>query len=171
MAEKEIFLLDSSSFVTPFRFYYAFDLIPAYWERLCKYVEEQRIILLDLVRDEIDKGEDELTDWMHEGEFTVCNHVTASIVNQYQEILQYVEGCGYYTERALNAWSQPDVADPWLIAASAVNGYTLITDEVSAGTLSKKTPSKNAKIPDVAREFNVKTEDLYYMMRQLKIRI
>lgn len=107
--QEDVFLLDSSSFVTPFRFYYAFDLIPTYWERLRKYVEEQRIILLDLVRDEIDKGEDELTDWIHEGEFTVCNHVTASIVNQYQEILQYVEGCGYYTERALNAWSLPDV--------------------------------------------------------------
>lgn len=171
MSEKEKFLLDSSSFVTPFRFYYAFDLIPAYWERLRKCVEDQRVILLDLVKDEIDKGEDELTDWIHERDFAVCNHVTIPIVNKYQEILRYVESCGYYTERALHTWSQPDVADPWLIAASAVNGYTLISDEVSAGTLSKRTPSKNAKIPDVARVFNVKTNHLYYMMRQLGIRI
>lgn len=93
------------------------------------------------------------------------------IVNKYQEILQYVESCGYYTEKALNAWSQPDIADPWLIAAAAANGYTLVTDEVSAGTLSIRTPSKNAKIPDVARAFNVKTSNLYNMMRQFGIRI
>lgn len=171
MTKREIFILDSSSFISPFRFYYAFDLIPAYWERLREYVEEQRIVLLDLVKAEIEKGEDELTDWIHEREFAVCNHVTAPVVNKYQEILRYVESCGYYRERALNTWAQPDVADPWIIAAAAVNGYTLITDEVSAGTLSKRTPSKNAKIPDVARAFSVKTGNLYYMMRQLGIKI
>lgn len=91
----------------------------------------QRIVLLDLVKDEIEKGEDELTDWIQEREFVVCNHVTASVVNKYQEILRYVESCGYYTERALNTWVQPDVA----------------------------------------RAFSVKTGNLYYMMRQLGIKI
>ncbi|MCD8134135.1 MAG: DUF4411 family protein [Clostridiales bacterium] len=69
------------------------------------------------------------------------------------------------------AWAPGDVADPWLIAAAAVNDYTIITAEVSSGGLSPKTPNKTAKIPDVAREFGVKTNDLYYMMRQLAIKI
>lgn len=35
MIEKpEIFLVDSNSFMTPYRFYYAFDLVPAYWKAL-----------------------------------------------------------------------------------------------------------------------------------------
>ena len=34
-----------------------------------------------------------------------------------------------------------------------------------------KNPNKNAKIPDVAKAFGVKTDNLFYMMRQLGIRI
>ena len=43
--------------------------------------------------------------------------------------------------------------------------------EVPSGGLSIKTPNKAAKIPDVARAFGVKTENIYYMMRQLGIKI
>ena len=68
-------------------------------------------------------------------------------------------------------WSQATVADPWLIATAAVNGYTIISDEVSAGTLSIKNQSKNAKIPDVAKAFSVKSKPLFYMMRELGIKI
>ena len=127
---KEKFLIDSNSFITPYRFYYAFDLIPSYWEELARHTEAGRIILLDMVKKEIEQGKD-----------------------------------------ALNAWSQATVADPWLIAAAAVNGYTIISDEASAGTLSIKNQSKNAKIPDVAKNFGVKSKPLFYMMRQLGIKI
>lgn len=58
-----------------------------------------------------------------------------------------------------------------MIAAAAVNNYTIITFEVSSGGLSVKTPNKNAKIPDVAKAFGVKTQNLFYMMRALGIRI
>lgn len=60
------------------------------------------------------------------------------------------------------------VADLWLIAAAAFNGYTLITMERSVGTLNPKNPCKYAKIPDVANVLNVRTGDLFYMMRELK---
>lgn len=39
--------------------------------------------------------------------------------------------------------------------------YTFITNTMLAGALSNKTPSKNAKIPDVAKVFNVKTEPTF----------
>lgn len=170
---EEKFLIDSSSFMTPYRFYYAFDLVPSYWEELSRYAETGRIVLLDMVKDEIERGKDLLTDWIHgnEEKLIICNHVNAEIIGTYQKIIQYVQSCGYYNDKALNKWSQVDVADPWLIAASVANGYTLITNEVSAGTLSTKTPSRNAKIPDVANAFGVKAKPLFYMMRELGIKI
>lgn len=85
--------------------------------------------------------------------------------------MQYVQTCGLYKEQALASWAPEDVADPWLIAAAAVYDYTIITVEAPSGGLSLKTQNKNAKIPDVANAFGVKTNDLYYMMRQLEIRI
>lgn len=60
MGDNEIFLVDSNSFMTPFRFYYAFDLVPAYWKELNKHINSGRIVVLDIVKDEIDKGNDDL---------------------------------------------------------------------------------------------------------------
>ena len=170
---EEKFLIDSSSFITPFRLYYAVDLIPSYWDRLAKCLGTGRIILLDMVKAELEKGDDELTDWIHNNEnmFTVCSLISSDIIDQYQKVLQHIQTCGYYRESALDAWAQDDSADPWLVAAAAARGFTIITNEASAGTLSTKTPSRIAKIPDVARHFGVNSQSLYYMMRELGIKI
>ena len=170
MIEK--FLIDSNSFMTPYRQYYAFDLDPAYWEKISKCTNFGRLILLDLVKAEIDKGEDDLADWLSRQEgFVICNHITSEIIGKYQEVLQYIQVCGLYKEQALRTWANGDVADPWLIAAASVNEYTIITAEVPSGGLSVKNPNRYAKIPDIAKAFGVKTNNLYYMMRQLGIKI
>ena len=169
---EEKYLIDSNSFMVPYRQYYAFDLLPTYWEELSKYADTGRLILLDIVKSEIDKGEDDLADWVDKQTgFKICEHITPEIVGKYQEVLQYVQNCGLYKEQALRAWSPGDIADPWLIAAAAVNDYTIITEEVASSGLSPKTPNKNAKIPDVAKAFGVRTNNLYYMMRRLGIKI
>ena len=73
---------------------------------------------------------------------------------------------------ALDTWAQENVADPWLIASAAVNGYTLVTFEKPVGmNRSKRSPSKNAKIPDIALEFGVPVIDLYEMMKRLSIKL
>ena len=82
-----------------------------------------------------------------------------------------IQSCGLYKEQALQAWAPGHIADPWLIAAAAVNKYTIITAEVPSGGLSLKNPNRYAKIPDVAKAFEVRTNNLYYMMRRLGIRI
>ena len=64
-----------------------------------------------------------------------------------------------------------EVADPWLIAAAAVNGYKLITFEQASGSLNTKNKSGRVKIPDIAEHFDVEVHNLYYMMRQLGIKI
>lgn len=122
------YLLDTSAFITPYRFYYAFDLVPSYWRELLKVAECGKIIFLDLVKREIEQGEDSLRDWMGENgsKFTVCNHVTDEIVGKYQEVIRYIQSCGYYSQKALHAWSQGNIADPWLIATAAVKHYLLL---------------------------------------------
>lgn len=153
MGDNEIFLVDSNSFMTPFRFYYAFDLVPAYWKELNKHINSGRIVVLDIVKDEIDKGNDDLAKWIADlDQLTVVPKVTEKTVGCYQEVMRYV-------------------ADPWLIASAKANGYTIVTEEKSSTGLSKKTPNKGAKIPDVAKYFGVKTVDVFDMMRKLNIKI
>ena len=119
---EEKFLIDANSFITPYRLYYAFDLIPSYWKELSKNAGSGRLILLDMVKAEIDKGDDDLSEWLKEQTgFIICSHVSPEIINQYQKVLQYVQSCGLYKAQALAAWAPGDVADPWLIAAAVVN--------------------------------------------------
>lgn len=168
----EKFLVDSNSFMTPFRFYYAFDLIPSYWKELSNPLISKYLVVLDMVKDEIDTGQDDLSRWLDGIEnLQICPHVTPEIITNYQEVLQYIVNCGFYKESALHTWAPGHIADPWLIAAASVHGYTIVTEEVKSGGLSKKTPNKNAKIPDVAAAFGVRTRNLYGMMRQLGIKI
>lgn len=46
--------------MTPFRFYYAFDLIPSYWKELSNPLISKYLVVLDMVKDEIDTGQDDL---------------------------------------------------------------------------------------------------------------
>lgn len=168
---EEKFLIDTNCFITPYQFYYAFDIAPRYWELLSQRSNAERIVLLDRVKAELVKRDDELTSWLSGAHFEECSFKDASIISVYSEVLQYVQESAYYNEKALNAWSQEDVADPWLIATAKAKDYTLITLETGSGGLNANTPSKNPKIPDVAKEFGVKTQSLFYMMRALNIKM
>lgn len=91
---EEKFLIDSNSFMAPYRQYYAFDLIPTYWDELSKRAESGRLVLLDMVKAEIDKGEDDLAACVgKQTGFEICNHVTPEIISKYQDVLQYVQSC------------------------------------------------------------------------------
>ena len=168
---KETFLIDANALITPYRFYYAFDLAPSFWKKLANAFENKRIVLLDKVKEELLKGQDELTNWIKENEdiIGICDYKTESVIANYQSVLQYIQTCGLYKESALTAWAPANIADPWLIAAAKANRYTVVTLESHSGGLSTKTPNKGAKIPDVAKALGVNTSSLFEMMRALEI--
>ena len=60
----------------------------------------------------------------------------------------------------------------WLIAVAMDLNTTIITEETPVGSgLSTKNPSRNAKLPDVAKHFGVKCENLFYFMRQMNFKL
>ena len=170
MTTNEIFLVDSNSLMTPYRFYYAFDLVPAFWDLLIEHVKVGKIVVLDMVKSEIDKGEDDLSRWISNLDgLAVISHVDEKTIAYYQRIMQHVADSGLYKESALHIWALENITDPWLIASAAKNGYTVVTEEVGASGLSTKNRQKAAKIPDVAAKFEVETVNVFEMMRRLGI--
>lgn len=168
MKENEVFLIDANIMIEPCNRYYAFDLVPAFWEELAPHFESGEIVLLDLVRKEI--LNDELTEWLGRlKHLQICNHVEASIVAHYQSVMNYIVNSGIYKASAYDKWAQSNVADPWLIAAAISNHYTLVTMEVPLRGISKKNQGKTAKLPNIAEVFDVKWIDLFTMMRRLGI--
>lgn len=173
LTSQEKFLIDSSSLMSASRLYYSYDILPSFWNVLDAEIKAGRVVLLDLVLDEINKGQDFLKNWISERikDFNILNHINDEIITKYTQVIQYIQTCEYYNDKGLESWADSGVADPWLIASSAVTGYMLVTAEQSVGTLSKKNKTGSVKIPDVARQFNVETNSLFDMMRNLSISI
>lgn len=57
---SEKFSIDSNTLMTASRSFYAYDLIPSFWGIFEEKIKVGNIVLLDMVKAEIDKGQDEL---------------------------------------------------------------------------------------------------------------
>lgn len=172
MTATKKFLIDTNTIVTPYRSYYAFDLAKLFWERLEQHILDGDIIILDLVKNEIAHGNDDLSDWLKRFDNNIIlNHKNKDIISNYREVLNHIALSDFYKEAALINWSQLDLADPWLIATGKTYGYTIVTFETRNPNLNAINKSRNAKIPDVCNVFGVSHTTLYDMMRQLSFNL
>ena len=46
------------------RRYYAFDLLPQFWTALIDHAKDKRVLSIDRVKGEIERGKDDLADWV-----------------------------------------------------------------------------------------------------------
>ena len=173
--EDKTFLIDTSALITPYRQYYAFDLVPSFWEKLKGCFELGKIAILDKVWSELEKGgsEDDLSSWLNSNKslVTICTYKTEAVIKNYADVLQYIQTSNLYFESAIAAWATEEIADPWLIAVARASGYIIVTVEKGSNGISPKQKNKDPKIPDVAKALGVDTITLFEMMRRLKIRI
>ncbi len=58
------FLIDSNAIIQPFNTFYSFDIAESFWIQLKEKIDNKDVIILDVVRDEIETADDELTDWI-----------------------------------------------------------------------------------------------------------
>ena len=167
---SEVFLIDANILITPYEQYYPFDFAQTFWQQMGVHIRSGNIAILDMVRDEIYKGQDDLANWLQELHIAnMISHKDQDVIVNYSQIIQYLQNSNFYKESAMQEWANGSVADAWLIAAAMKYGYTLVTFEKSNMGLNATSPSKKAKLPNVATYFNVKTVDLFYLMRQLRI--
>ena len=166
------YILDSNSLITPYRQYYQFSIAEGFWVNLKKYMENGTIAMLDVVKKEILQGDDELSRWIESinlGNF--LTRLDADVIKYYGDILESIQNNNCYTAEALTEWSRAGVADAWLIDKEKKNDLTVVTFEGSNKNLSEKSPSKKAKIPDIANEFGVNCCDLFEMMKAIGMTI
>lgn len=168
----EKFLIDSNFLITSKNSYYAFDLLPSFWDWLSERIDHEDIFILDSVRDEILAGEDRLSEWIKTIEKNkFLKQESQPILEVYAEILEYLQQSNLYQPSAFMEWADVKVADPWLIATSKTHNLTLVTFETGNNGLNSKQPSRYAKIPDVAKEFRVRVASPFDMMRKLGFRL
>lgn len=167
---EEKFLLDTNIFVTPYQNYYPFDLAPGFWKQLEDKLVLDNIAVLDVVKAEVEKGEDDLSDWLKNvPNLNILSRKDANIVKEYSGVLTHLQNSPQYTDKALRAWAKEGVADPWLIATAKAYGYTIVTLETAVGKIT--TACNKPKIPNVGADLGVHCEDLFSFMRKFQFQL
>ena len=89
---KELFLIDTNSLITPHNDYYPFDFAPSFWKQMKTHIEAGSIVILDMVRDEILKRDDNLSRWFRSIEVgREIDHRQNGIPSVYGKVLQSIQ--------------------------------------------------------------------------------
>jgi len=167
MSTGPVYVLDADVFMTAARSYYAFDLVPAFWDVLVREATKGRLLSIDRVKAEIDRGNDGLKQWAnHDFHMWFVSTNERSVVGRYRAIMQWAAAQHHFTDAAKNEFADAGNADAWLVAYARATNGTLVTHE----TLDKTTRRK-IKIPNVCEAFGVEYVNTFEMLRALEVRL
>jgi rRNA-processing protein FCF1 len=75
------YLIDTNSLVTPYKTYYPFDFAKKFWDQMYQAIDKSDILILDLVYEELKKGDDQLSEWINEVDCSlILNHIQPAII-------------------------------------------------------------------------------------------
>lgn len=159
------FVLDTNVFVEAARRYYAFDIVPAFWDELRKQASAGRLLSIDRVKDELDRGKDDLAQWAN-GQFHPFFVSTDSqdVLDFYREIMEWADRQPHFRGQAKADFAQADNADAWVVAYAKAKAYVVVTHERYDPNIRRKIP-----IPNVCRAFGQPYVDTFEMLRQLGV--
>ena len=160
-----MYLLDSDVFIQAARLYYAFDLAPIFWASLRQYVVDGRIQSIDHVKEELERGKDELGEWVKRGGFDdgFAATDTNGVVAAYRGVIGWVQGQPQFFDGAKAEFASG--ADGWLVAYAKAGGHIVVTQEQAAPDARRKVP-----IPNVCQALGVQCVDTFAMLRALGFR-
>jgi len=165
MPTDKKYLLDANVFIEAKRRYYAFDVCPGFWDCLVWHHQDACVHSIDRVREELERGGDELKEWVQRTMPASCfaSSDEPNVIEQYSQMQVWARQQDQFTETAKAEFA--DKADAWLIAYAKIKSVVLVTHEVLDRYIQKKIP-----MPNVCEAFNVAYVDTFAMLRDLEAR-
>ncbi len=160
---SKMYLFDANILIYPHRQCYSFDIAPGFWSQLVEKAPNT-IVLIDRIRDEIYRNEDDLSNWLKKyGHcFIFKSSADKNVHESYKKIINLVVEDKQYKESAKRTFA--DRADSWLCAHALAYDYILVTQEEYAPE------SKNIiKIPNICVMFGIEYIDLFQAIKALEI--
>ena len=159
------YIIDANILITASRQLYPFDIMPGFWTQLLEK-GENKLVLLDKVKEEIYQGSDELADWLQQNEqaFVQKDMNDNLVVAAYGQVIQSVMDNDIYMEVAKSDFAS--VADSWICAHALSKGYVIVTQETFDQNCRRR-----VKIPNVCKEFDMEYINLIQFLRELGMRI
>lgn len=166
MAEPDIYVLDSGVLIEAARHYYAFDLAPGFWTSLAELATAGRLVSVDKVKQELDRGKDELKDWAiaNFGQWFFSTD-EPEVLGAYGNVVRWAHAQAQYTDAAKAEFAKDEVADAWVIAFAKAKGCTVVSQEGS-------NPNRRNKIlmPVACRSLAVPCINTFDMLRALGVK-
>ncbi|MFA5416811.1 MAG: DUF4411 family protein [Methanoregula sp.] len=165
MSPPKVFLLDANVFIESAKRYYAFDIAPGYWVALIKYAGDGPVRSIDKVKDEINRGNDDLTKWVNRN-FHVWFESTnqQDVLDAYSTVMTWAQSQSQFTADAKAEFARN--ADGWLIAYALAKGCVVVTDEQFNSEIKRR-----IKIPNACIGVGVPYMDTFDMLRDLGVRL
>lgn len=142
------YLLDSNTLVEAKNHYYRFSFCSGYWDWILKKNDDDILFLVDKIKTELLKGNDDLTNWIKTSPAKLCIKPHTQLPVSLGLIAKWVNS-QKFTEQAKTIFYNS--ADYYLIAYAHALSYTVVTREQSHPNSVNR-----VMIPDVCGAMNVK---------------
>lgn len=156
-----VYLLDANVFMQAKNLHYGFDFCPAFWDWLIDRNAAGRVFSIEKVGDEINAGDDELSEWAEQRGPGFFLPPDASVAAQFSNVSAWATS-QQFEPAAFNTFLQ--VADYYLVAHALAQGMAVVTHEIAANT------RKRMKIPNACIGPGVRCFTPYEMLRREKAR-
>ena len=136
--------------------HYGLDFCPAFWDWLAHKSHTGAVLSIDKVADEIQAGQDELSDWAKIHGQTLFKRTPPQLAPHFSQVSTWATG-QQYTPAAINTFFQ--VADFYLLAHALAGKHVVVTHEVHANSPGR------IKIPNACVGLGVQFMTPYQMLR------
>lgn len=150
------YLLDANVFMAANNLHYGLDFCPAFWEWLTHKGHTGSVFSIDKVADEIEAGQDELSDWARDHSQILFRRTPPALAPQFTQVSTWITG-QHYTPAAINTFLQ--AADFYLLAHALAGNHVVVTHEVMANSPGR------IKIPNACLGLGVHFMTPYQMLR------
>ena len=141
------------------------ELWPTFWIRIVDLIKTGCIYTSIKVKEEIDRGNDELAQWMKDNAPDSFYYpVDAMVLGKYAELQNWAYNTAQFTSDALQEFAS--VADAYLVATAVAKGMMIVTYEKSSPNSKRR-----VKIPDACMAMKVDFCDLNGVFRELGVTI
>ena len=150
------YLLDANVFMSAKNLHYGLDFCPAFWNWLVHKGNTGAVFSIDKVADEIEAGQDELTEWAKHYGHMLFRRTPPALAPCFAQVSTWAMS-QQYTPAAINTFLQ--AADFYLIAHALAGAHVLVTHETPANSPGR------IKIPNACVGLGVRFMTPYKMLR------
>lgn len=150
------YCIDTNVLIEPWRKYYSYSICPDYWDIIDQLGQEEIIFCTEEVAREIQKSDDDLTNWLKERSFLI-RPINESVQSYLIDILSKFP-------RLVDTSKRRSMADPWVIAHAMAEDAVVVTKEFATDSLKK------VKMPDVCKYYDIRCIDDHQLVLELGIK-